>query len=673
MATAKTVWGIDIGQYALKAMKLQNVAGELQVDAFEVIEHAHILSEPDADRRQIIRTSLETFLSRNSTSGSVVAVAVPGQNSLTRFVKLPPVEAKKIPDIVRFEAEQQIPFPIEEVIWRWQTFHDPDSPDVEVGIFAMKQQDVSEMLEHFDDVSLKVDVVQMAPLALYNFMICDGQTAEEGAALLADIGANKTDLVISDGARVWTRTIQIGGSNFTEALVRAFKLSFPKAEKLKRTAASSKYARQIFQAMRPVFADLAQEIQRSIGYYTSLHRDARFQRLVGLGNGFRLPGLQKYLEQNLNIPVARLDSYNKLVLSSAVSAPIFNENVLSSAVAYGMALQAIQATPIETNLLPEPIVRRRIWARKRPWFIAAAAVILAAIAGPLYRARTDLGALARGHNMSRADQAASRMSERKKRYDVLKEQGDEEKRQVDSLLKLFDRRDFWPSALAMVSGSIRGVTGGKSGDQDAFAALGGNLELQTRLKANKEAGRSLSEQEKKALQDAAKAIADFKGKPRNTRRYLVVEKLTARYLPQVEDMVAEDILKGPSGGRGIKKPPPGAKQTPGFVILLQGRTPLPRAKANTLLTDLMKESRRLVRSDEFKAIRINDGGIANKVESMDVSAAVVPGEAAAGAKIPDPLFPNDPKEDMANDTRFTVCWILAIETGRPGAPAPPKP
>ena len=293
-------------------------------------------------------------------------------------------------------------------------------------------------------------------------------------------------------------------------------------------------------------------------------------------------------------------------------------------------------------------------------------------------ASSDLGALARGHSMSQSAQVAGRMNERKKRYDVLKEQGDEEKRQVDSLLKLFDRRDFWPSALTMVSESIRGVTGGKNGDQDAFAALGGNLELQTQLKANEEAGRPLSEQDKKALQDAAKAIANFKGKPRNTRRYLVVEKLTARYLPQVEGMMAEDVLKGPSGGRSVRKPAPGAKQTPGFVILLQGRTPLPRAKANTLLTNLMKESRRLVRSDEFKAIRIDDGGIANKVESMDVSAAatpgtVAPGEAAGGAKIPDPLFPNDPKEDMTNDTRFTVCWILAIETRRPGAPAPPKP
>ena len=127
----------------------------------------------------------------------------------------------------------------------------------------------------------------MAPLALYNFMTFDEQLATDGATLLADVGADKTDLVVADGPRIWTRTIQIGGNNFTEALVKAFKLSFPKAEKLKRTAATSKYARQIFQAMRPVFADLVQEIQRSMGYYTAHAPRGAVQE--GRGAGQRLP------------------------------------------------------------------------------------------------------------------------------------------------------------------------------------------------------------------------------------------------------------------------------------------------------------------------------------------------------------------------------------------------
>ena len=151
MATPRSVWGIDIGQCALKALKLrQNDDGSLGVEALDIVEHLQILSEPDADKAQLVRTALETFLSRNSVANCLLAVGVSGQSGFTRFVKLPPVESKKIPDIVRFEAEQQIPFPINEVVWRWQSFQDPNSPDVEVGIFAMKRADITEMLNHFE-------------------------------------------------------------------------------------------------------------------------------------------------------------------------------------------------------------------------------------------------------------------------------------------------------------------------------------------------------------------------------------------------------------------------------------------------------------------------------------------------------------------------------------------
>lgn len=144
MAAGDTVWGIDVGQCALKALKLRNVEGTLQVEAFDIIEHPKMLSQPEADRTQLIANALEQFLARNNLAGAKVAIAAPGQSGFTRFVKLPPVESKQVPEIVRFEAEQQIPFDINEVIWRWQDFKDPDSPDIEVGIFAMKRSDVSE-------------------------------------------------------------------------------------------------------------------------------------------------------------------------------------------------------------------------------------------------------------------------------------------------------------------------------------------------------------------------------------------------------------------------------------------------------------------------------------------------------------------------------------------------
>src|SRR3954453_4958690 len=103
------VWGIDLGQSALKALRLESVDGNVTATAFDYIEHPKILSQPDADPDQLTRAALEQFLSRNPIQGDAIVISVPGQTGLARFVKLPPVEPKKIPDIVRFEAKQQIP------------------------------------------------------------------------------------------------------------------------------------------------------------------------------------------------------------------------------------------------------------------------------------------------------------------------------------------------------------------------------------------------------------------------------------------------------------------------------------------------------------------------------------------------------------------------------------
>src|SRR5229473_3902640 len=154
MAKEMGVWGIDLGQCALKAIRLQEVDGQLTATAFDYVEHPKILSQPDADPDQLTREALEKFLSLNSLKGDVVAISIPGQSGLARFVKLPPVEEKKISDIVRFEAKQQIPFPLDEVVWDYQklgagTVSDGFAMETEIGLFAMKRDMVGRYLTHF--------------------------------------------------------------------------------------------------------------------------------------------------------------------------------------------------------------------------------------------------------------------------------------------------------------------------------------------------------------------------------------------------------------------------------------------------------------------------------------------------------------------------------------------
>ena len=143
------VWGIDIGQCALKALRCRahEDADKVIAEAFDYIEYPKILSQPGSEPAELISDALKQFLSRNSVVGDRVAVSVSGQAGLARFIKLPPVEAKKIPDIVRYEARQQIPFDLNDVVWDYQRMgggseEEGFALETEVGLFAMKRDAV---------------------------------------------------------------------------------------------------------------------------------------------------------------------------------------------------------------------------------------------------------------------------------------------------------------------------------------------------------------------------------------------------------------------------------------------------------------------------------------------------------------------------------------------------
>ncbi|MFH1268626.1 MAG: type IV pilus assembly protein PilM, partial [Planctomycetota bacterium] len=396
MARSDAAWGIDIGQCSLKALRCRphERPERIVAEVFDYIEYPKILSQPGADPAELISDALKQFLSRNSVRGDRVALTVPGQNGLARFIKLPPVESKKIPDIVRYEARQQIPFDLADVVWDYQRMgggseEEGFSLETEIGLFAMKREQVFRALEPLRSVGIEVDVVQLTPLALYNFIVFDQMpdlpTPDEydpenppASVVVLSLGTDATDLIVTNGFRVWQRSIPLGGSHFTKALTKELKLTFAKAEHLKRNATAAPDPKAVFQAMRPVFNDLLTEIQRSINFFNSLNRRATLEKVVALGNAMKLPGLRKYLSQSLQLPVVRLEGFQAMSGSQVLSAPAFKENQLSFGVCYGLALQAMGKSAVTTNLLPKEIVQDRVVREKKPWAVAAAAALMLA-------------------------------------------------------------------------------------------------------------------------------------------------------------------------------------------------------------------------------------------------------------------------------------------------------
>jgi type IV pilus assembly protein PilM len=393
MAGTGRVWGIDIGQCGLKALRGRATSDGIQVDSFDYIEYPKILTQPDADPEELVREALKQFLSRNSLRGDKVAIAVSGQSGLARFIKLPPVDEKKLPDLVQFEAKQQIPFALEDVVWDFQklpTLESDEDEDIgtEVGLFAMKRDQLQRLLKPLVDQDVEIDIVQLAPVSVFNAVAHDRLIPLTETELLdarkwvtiLSIGTESSDLVVTNGMRIWQRSIPIGGNHFTKQLTTDLKLTFANAELAKRNAREAADPRAIFQSMRPVFSDLSTQIQRSLAYFGSLEKKAKVEKLYVLGNAIKLPGLTQFLEKNLELPVERFEKFEKLTGEEVLGAATFADNAATFPVVYGLITQGLGQARIRTNLIPREIIRSRHIRAKKPWLAAMAAALLAAFA-----------------------------------------------------------------------------------------------------------------------------------------------------------------------------------------------------------------------------------------------------------------------------------------------------
>ncbi len=591
MAASHGVWAIDIGTNALKAIRMQEGDDGLEVIGFAFVEHKKVLSSGelnDAEKDQILADTLRKFLDENDIGNEEVAISIPGQSSFARFIKLPPVEAKKIPEVIRFEAVQQIPFDINEVEWDWQLMDNPDSPDKEVGIFAIKNEVISEVLDHFAQENMRISCVQISPMALYNYACYDRAEelakSSDKAVVIMDMGAENTTLVICTRNTVWQRNIRIGGNTFTEAIADAFKLSFQKAEKVKRTAPVSKHMRQIYTAMKPVYTELGSELQRSLGFYSSSSqgRNKTFTHMIATGGGMKLQGLSKYLQQTLGTTVVKPDSFKKLHVSPEVSSAKFHENVSDFPAVYGLGLQLLGHARIQTNLLPKKIARAMAWSQKAKILSVAASFLVVVMllgAGRAFRERQlyEANATARREVASivrQAQDVRSQVSQQEGRKAPLLER-------VEAAKDLFNHRDVIPLLNETILGCLPNADNTpdqaqlfeafRSGDVEAVVDIPRNQRKQMFLtRVMIEPAQDVSQS---AFPEAERGASRRDRAPARTGGWGEPEEMQMREMTGIRRM-SPDRDRGRPSRPDVSDQP--AEHKAGFVLLIEGYSPYER-------------------------------------------------------------------------------------------------
>jgi hypothetical protein len=201
-------------------------------------------------------------------------------------------------------------------------------------------------------------------------------------------------------------------------------------------------------AMRPVFDDLLQEVQRSMGHYQSLHPDKPVSQVIGLGSTFRIPGLRKFLSDQLGVEIRRLEEFEKIKVEGSAASD-FAANAMNLSTAVGLALQGLGLTEISINLSPVGSLREQVWGRKNKWFIAAAVLMCIGSAAMFFRVGGDVRPNVPGPVMT-AKQDAEKY---KKEFDEVKSSADVGAL-ANNMIFLLEDRKVWPWIVSDVNAAM---------------------------------------------------------------------------------------------------------------------------------------------------------------------------------------------------------------------------
>jgi type IV pilus assembly protein PilM len=456
MFTHKSFVCLDLGAGSVKAAEFQvSKGGELILKNYGVRALPPDASQ-ESKREKGVVAALKELLSERGLVARDCNVSAPGYQVFTKFVKLPAVDNHKVKQIVHYEAQQNIPYPIEQAVWDFQILGAAPSGELEVFLAAVKTDAVEALFRAADSAGLRFQVVDAGPAALCNAFRYN-YSDYEGCALLIDIGAKTTNVLLFENGKFFGRSLNIGSSAITQEFVAESKLPFAKAEEIKinqgfvglggayeepenaHEAAVSKIARQ-------VLTRLHIQINQTIQYYRGQQGGSAPKRVLLAGGGATLPYTREFFAEKLGVDVIYFNAFRRIAVDSSLDLQELSKTAHVCGELAGLALREIAQCPVELNLIPKSIRARETFKARQPFFFATVASIGLVIFayGYFFSKVTEI-------KREALAQLNSELAPMKARADALDVQLNEIKHSHDTIdvyTGYLRDRFFWPGALA---------------------------------------------------------------------------------------------------------------------------------------------------------------------------------------------------------------------------------
>ena len=393
--SSKTFLAIDMGAGTLRAAEFEPTAdGGVRLLRFGVkplgLEGSSERSRPKA----LDKAASELFEEVGFGSKTGV-VAAPGFQVLSKPVRIPKVDNTKVAQLIKFEAQQNIPFPLEEAAWDHYTMGVAKSGEIEVLLSALKSEAANGIIEVAKARGVNIEMIDTAQAAIVNAFRYNYSDLG-GCSMVLDIGAKTTHVLFFEGEKFFFRTINIGANSITQEFATETKMRFSQAEEIKlqkglvglggayaepddpHEAALSKIARQ-------VMTRLHVQVNQTIQFWQKQQGGSAPERLFLHGGASIMSYLPEFFKEKLQVPIEYFNPF--------LGMEIDQENVDVAALEQvghtfgqltGLAVRMVANCPLEMNLMPGSARTQQELQRKKPYFYAAAACFVAAIWAGVY-------------------------------------------------------------------------------------------------------------------------------------------------------------------------------------------------------------------------------------------------------------------------------------------------
>ena len=446
---------MDFGAGSLKLAEFEvNEAGGLRLKTF-AIKPLGAEGSAEATREAVILKALQETLVEKNIKARGVNVCAPGYHVFSKFVKLPPVDSGKVTQIIQYEAQQNVPFPLAEVVWDYQILGSAPGGELEVLLVAVKSEVVEGLFRVAAQAKLQLQLCDASPAALCNaFRFNYGDL--EDCTMLLDIGAKTSNLLFFEKGKVFSRSINLGANSITQDFASEVKLKFDAAEQIKiaegfvslggayeepespNQAAISKIARQFM-------TKLHIQVNQTIQFYRGQQGGAQPQRLFLSGGASIMPYTAQFFAEKLNIPVEYFNPLRNVQIDPSVNLEELAQVAHSLGEVVGLGLRNLANCPVEMNLMPDSTLRWQAFDQKKPYFIATifSLVLVAGAVGFLFQKL----AVTKENDSNDLDPKVAELQDKADRFSNAYQQFQTAKAESDQITSWMGSRYYWGDVL----------------------------------------------------------------------------------------------------------------------------------------------------------------------------------------------------------------------------------